>query len=155
MGEILKRRLKMNRNPQPIEEALLNIHVASAFVRGYSEKVFSKHGITDSQYNVLRILKGIYPGGHPRCEIIIRMIDRAPDITRLIDRLEKSGLAIRDRSAEDRRHSITKITKKGLKLLDNLQPEFEKLMKSMKINLTDDDWKKISDLTEKIYENYV
>ena len=155
MGGILKRRLKMNRNPEPKEEAILNIHIASAFVRDYAEKVFSKYRITDSQYNVLRILKGVYPEGHPRCEIIIRMIDRAPDITRLIDRLEKNGLALRDRSTEDRRHSITKITKKGLKLLDDLQPDFEKLVKSLKINLTDNEWKRLSHLTEKIYENYI
>lgn len=155
MGKILKKRLKMNRNPGPKEEALLNIHIASSFVRSYTEKVFSKHRITDSQYNVLRILKGVYPQGHPRCEIIIRMIDRAPDITRLIDRLEKNGLAARDRSAEDRRHSITRITKNGLKLLEDLQPEFEKLMKTLNVNLTDSEWKTLSYLTEKIYENYV
>ena len=145
----------MNRDPEPREEALLNIHVASTFVRGSGEKVFAKYGITDSQYNVLRILKGINPNGHPRCEIIVRMIDKAPDITRLIDRLEKNGLVARVRDGSDRRLSITKITKKGLKLLSDIQPEIEKLMRSLKIDLTDSEWKKLSALAEKIYENYV
>ncbi len=150
MGEILKRRLKMNR-----EEALLNIHVASTFVRSSGEKVFSKHGITDSQYNVLRILKGVYPNGHPRCEIIVRMIDRAPDITRLIDRLEKTGLVLRERDGSDRRLSVTRITKKGLKLLDELQPEILESIRTLDINLTDSEWKKLSSLAEKIYEKYI
>lgn len=145
----------MSRNPGPREEAMLNIHVASAFLREAAEKVTSKHGITGTQYNVLRILKGVYPNGHPRCEIINRTIDRAPDITRLIDRLEKAGLAKRDRGTEDRRHSITKITKKGLKLLDELQPELEKEINSLKINLSGQELKALSRMLERVYESYV
>ena len=91
MSEILKRTLKMNRTPTAREEVGLNLAVAFSFLKTRFENIIEPFGITASQYNVLRILKGA-PEGHPRCEIIVRMIDRAPDITRLIDRLEKSGL---------------------------------------------------------------
>src|SRR5262245_19320913 len=69
--------------------------------------------LSHTQYNVLRILKGAGPAGHPRCEIACRMIDRAPDVTRIIDRLERQGLAERARDPADARRSITRITKAG------------------------------------------
>jgi hypothetical protein len=48
-------------------------------------------GLTHDQYNVLRILRGVHPEGHPRFEIAARLVRRAPDVTRLIDRLERRG----------------------------------------------------------------
>lgn len=152
MGEILKRRLKMKRNPEPREEALLNVSVASSFLKSSLENVSEKHSISPTQYNVLRILNGVYPDGHPRCEIIIRMIDKAPDITRLIDRLEKQGLVERTRSGEDRRLSLTKITTKGQKLLKTMQPILETATKDVTKNLNTEECKELSRLCEKIYE---
>jgi len=58
------------------EEVELNIRVASALMEGNLDSMISQFGITGAQYNVLRILKGVYPEGHPRCEIAKRMIDK-------------------------------------------------------------------------------
>jgi DNA-binding MarR family transcriptional regulator len=80
-------------------------------------------GVTHDQYNVLRILRGRHPDGYPRYEIAGRLLSRAPDVTRLLDRLERQGLVERVRSAEDRRLSLSRITDPGLKLLDRLDPE--------------------------------
>lgn len=105
-------------------EAVMSLFVAADTVRQRFDKVCAEYGITHTQYNILRILKSAYPGGYPRCEIMVRMIERAPDTTRLLDRLEQQDLVERVRSAEDKRLSIARITQKGLVLLDEAIPRF-------------------------------
>ena len=75
--------------------------------------------LSPTQYNVLRILRGS-PAGLPCGEIACRMITRDPDVTRLLDRLEKRGLISRSRDSKDRRAVVTRITQEGLKLLERL-----------------------------------
>lgn len=153
MGEILNKRLKMKKEP-PVREVLnLNLRVAANIMSNRIEKLISEYGITAPQYNVLRILKGVYPGGHPRCEIAVRMMEIAPDITRLIDRLEKQGLVIRDRTKEDRRMSITKLSEKGLKLIDEIHPVIDKEHKNSTKNLNEEECRKLSTLLEKLYKD--
>lgn len=86
--------------------------------RGLAE-VFKTAGLSLTQYNVLRILRGA-PGGLPCGEIAGRMITRDPDITRLLDRLARRGLIARRREPADRRTVITRITARGLALLAQL-----------------------------------
>jgi DNA-binding MarR family transcriptional regulator len=152
MGEALKRRIKQAKFDSPVQEAMLNLMVASDFVREQIDRVCSGHGLTRGQYNVLRILKGIYPEGHPRCEIAERMLERAPDVTRLVDRLEEQGLAERDRSTTDRRHSITRITNKGLALMDELNREVGELFQHFGVKLSRKDARELSRICEGIYE---
>src|SRR6187549_2673367 len=102
MGEALKKWLKMTKELELREEVDLNLRVAVTLLDERFDKIISPFKITPAQYNVLRILKGVYPEGHARCEIAIRMIERASDITRIIDRLEKQNLVVRDRTNEDR-----------------------------------------------------
>src|SRR5690606_1402808 len=78
------------------------------------------HGITPTQYNVLRILRGAGDGGLCRSEVMERMVARVPDATRLLDRMEAAGLIARERSSEDRRFVTTRITGQGLELLAEL-----------------------------------
>lgn len=82
-----------------------------------------RHGITHDQYNVLRILRGVYPAGHPRYEIANRLISRAPDVTRMVDRLVRAGLVERAWSTENRRLSLARISSRGLALLETMQPD--------------------------------
>lgn len=77
-------------------------------------------GLTLQQYNVLRILRGAGAEGLPTLEVAERMIEQAPGITRLIDRLEKKGLVARGRSARDRRQVFCRILPAGLRLLEKL-----------------------------------
>lgn len=153
MGEVLKKRLKMKKDLPVREELDLNLQIAVNVLVSKFEKLISRFGITAPQYNVLRILKGVYPEGHPRCEIAARMLDIAPDITRLIDRLEKQELVLRDRTKADRRISITKITLKGLKLVDDIQPYIENEHKKITKNLTNNECRELSKLVEKLYNN--
>jgi DNA-binding MarR family transcriptional regulator len=82
-------------------------------------KVLKTEDLSSTQYNVLRILRGA-PEGLPCGEIANRMITRDPDITRLLDRLEKRELIARCREATDRRTVMTRIIPEGLKVLGRL-----------------------------------
>jgi len=155
MGEVLKNRLKSTKDIPLREEVDLNIKVASSLLEHQFSEIAEKYGITASQYNVLRILKGVFPNGHARCDIASRMIDRSPDITRLIDRLEKQGLVERDRTDKDRRMSITRITKRGIKLADEIKPIVEKAHKTTTKSLSDDECRELSRLLEKYYKDLV
>lgn len=155
MGKTLKTRLKITKEIPPREEFVLNIEVVSTYLHGRFDKLMDRFGLSASQYNVLRILKGVYPEGHARCEIAMRMIDRSPDITRLIDRLEKQGLVERVRTSEDRRMSITKITEKGIGIIEELNPLLQNEHNQLTKELTEEECRMLSGLLEKIYENEV
>jgi DNA-binding MarR family transcriptional regulator len=77
-------------------------------------------GLTPAQYSVLRILRGAHPHGLPCGEIAARMLTRDPDMTRLLDRMERRELVSRCREAADRRVVLTRITEPGLAVLDQL-----------------------------------
>jgi DNA-binding MarR family transcriptional regulator len=85
-----------------------------------AEVVIKSAGLTPAQYNVLRILRGAGPEGLPCRRIAERMISRDPDMTRLLDRMEKHGWITRQRQQNDRRVIKARITPEGLKLLKKL-----------------------------------
>jgi DNA-binding MarR family transcriptional regulator len=111
--------------------------------------------ITLAQFNVLRILKGAHPGGYPRGEIIIRMVEPSPDVTRLIDRLIREGLVERFNSDEDRRLSLARITKKGINLLKKINPEVDKFITDYSSALNKKEKEKLSLLCEQLYANEI
>jgi DNA-binding MarR family transcriptional regulator len=151
VGEGLRKRIKQEKFISPQQEALLNLAVAANYFREQTERVVAAFDITLPQYNVLRILRGVYPEGHPRGEIATRMVDRAPDVTRIVDRLEEKKLAARDRNATDRRQSITRITKEGLKLLERIDPPMQRAFDEIAQRLTPRDCKELSRLCEAVY----
>lgn len=151
MGEILKQRLKQGRFESIEQEVFLNIFVTANFLRMKNDELLSKYDLTSPQYNVLRILKGKYPDGYARCEIITRMMDQAPDVTRLIDRLIKDGYAERFDSSEDRRLSFARITQRGIALLEKIKPEIDTSDNLISENLNKEERKQLSQLLEKIY----
>lgn len=150
MGEALRRRLHQIKFESPVQEAVLNLMVAAGHVRDRIDRVCEDHALTHGQYNVLRILRGA-PEGHARCEIARRLIERAPDVTRLIDRLQRQGLVERARSEEDRRLSLTRITKKGLKVLDTMQPAVDAAFQEIAVRIPIDDADELSRICETIY----
>lgn len=85
------------------------------------------HGLSNTQYNVLRILRGAGSDGIPCSEISDRMVRHDPDVTRLLDRMEKAGFVTRLRSASDRRVVLTSITPKGLELTNTLDAPVDEL----------------------------
>jgi DNA-binding MarR family transcriptional regulator len=152
MGELIHKRLEQTKAfENKAQEAMLNLMVAAGHVNEWNDRACSAHGITRSQYNVLRILRGVYPDGHPRQEITRRMVDRSPDVTRLIDRLERAGLVERGRTDEDRRLSIARITQSGLDLLEKMTPEFDAIYMRFQERLSSDDLDHLSRICERLY----
>ena len=102
-------------------EAFLNLQrTADALMHGL-EAALKPVGLSPSQYNVLRILRGAGTEGLACRDIAERMVTRDPDITRLLDRLEARGLVMRARDREDRRVITVRITPEGLRLLQELE----------------------------------
>src|SRR5215207_6491893 len=102
------------------QEALLSIERTAAVLGHSMAEALRGYGITPTQYNALRILRGAGEGGLCRNEVRDRLIARVPDVTRLLDRLEEMGLIARERDSNDRRLVTTRITREGLKLLARL-----------------------------------
>ena len=102
------------------QEAQLSVVRTASLLVDSFERMLRPFGITATQYNVLRILRGAEPEGLCRNELRDRMLTRMPDVTRLLDRMEDAKLVARTRDSEDRRLVSTKITPKGLRLLDEL-----------------------------------
>jgi len=151
MGNALLHRIKQKSFSSPQHEAMLNVMVAGDYLRQQVERTCAEFDITPIQFNVLRILMGARPEGHPRCEIISRLIERGTDVTRLIDRLEKRGLVERARDGQDRRHSHTRITQSGVELLEVINPILEVQHFEQMRRFTDEECLELSRLCEKIY----
>ena len=94
-----------------------------------AEQFLKSAGLTGTQYNVLRILRGAEPQGLPCSAIADRMISHDPDMTRLLDRMEKRGLITRERQTDDRRVVKTRITPQALSLLRTLDQPVHDLHK--------------------------
>lgn len=84
------------------------------------DALFAAHGLTNAQYNVLRILRGAGPEGLCRNEVRDRLLTRMPDVTRLLDRMEEAGWIRRERREDDRRQVETHLTRTGRTLVDSL-----------------------------------
>ena len=103
----------------PEEAAFLDLLRTTDMLSRRLVPVLKAEDLSATQYNVLRILRGA-PEGLACGEIAGRMITRDPDVTRLLDRLEKRGLISRDRETKDRRTVMARITPEGLTLLSRL-----------------------------------
>jgi DNA-binding MarR family transcriptional regulator len=102
------------------QDAVVSILRTANYLDRFCAPVFDQHGITSQQFNVLRILRGAGLGGLPTLDIADKMIEQAPGITRLLDRLETKKLVRRERPAENRRQVLCYITRPGLDLLQEL-----------------------------------
>lgn len=95
-------------------EVFLNLLRTGDYLQRQTEELLKPHGLSPSQYNVLRILRGVGREGLSCREIAARMLTRDPDITRLLDRLEKRGLVRRSRESQDRRVITVRVSDAGV-----------------------------------------
>ena len=120
----LRDELKMSKPFKSVEEeAILSIARTAALLEHAGAEALKPFKLTITQYNVLRILRGAGDPGLCRNEVGQRLVTKVPDVTRLLDRMEAAGLIVRQRGGEDRRFVATRITEKGLKLLDKIDRE--------------------------------
>jgi DNA-binding MarR family transcriptional regulator len=103
------------------EQVVINLmRTTRAVEESWVQYLKRTEGISQSQYNILRILRGARPKAVKISAIADRMITRDPDVTRLVDRLIKQGLVRRERDSQDRRVVLVEITGAGLALLSRL-----------------------------------
>jgi DNA-binding MarR family transcriptional regulator len=111
---------------RPGQVAVITIFRTADVLRHAVERSLSVFGLSEEQYNVLRILRGTGESGLPTLEISSRMLSRSPNITRLVDRLIAKKLARRSSSKEDRRVVLVSVTSQGLELLSHLDGVVDK-----------------------------
>jgi len=119
MPSRLQAEIKQNKPFASLEhEAMLGLLRTAALVDHGNDEALRPFGITGTQFNVLRILRGAGDAGLCGREVGERMITKVPDVPRLLERLEKAGLISRERDPNDRRHVTARITQQGNDLLD-------------------------------------
>jgi DNA-binding MarR family transcriptional regulator len=103
------------------QEAFLNLWRTYDRLRALEDGLFAQFDLTPQQYNALRVLRAAHPEALATLALAGRLVSRAPDITRMLDKLEQRGLVRRERPAENRRVVRAAITEAGLALLGDLK----------------------------------
>jgi MarR family transcriptional regulator, organic hydroperoxide resistance regulator len=130
-------------------EAFLNIVRTSARLQHALHLQLKQYGMTETQYNSLRILRGAGSSGLTCAEIAERLVSQDPDITRLVERLQRQGLVHRERGERDRRVVLTKITSAGLGRLKEVDPVVDSTVHAMMSHLSSTELKTMIDLLER------
>jgi DNA-binding MarR family transcriptional regulator len=151
MSDSLGRRLLQTKFEGPHHEALLAVMLANAALDSMMDDVFDGSSITQPQYNVLRILNGVHPSAHSRGEIARRMVRRAPDLTRMLDRLVRMGLVERAKGEKDHRQSLAKITPQGRELLEHLRPKVQRMNQLLADRMSAEEARQLVALLERVY----
>jgi DNA-binding MarR family transcriptional regulator len=126
----------------------INIIFTSNWLLGKQQDFFKPFGITASQFNILRILRGQHPNKITGVEIKSRMLDRNSDIPRLLDRLVKKNLINKSVCPTDKRAADVSITESGLALLQKVDSQIDE-MEMLQIKLSDEEATQLSDLLDK------
>ena len=148
----LQRELKQTVPFTRAQEATLGILRTADRVRRRLTAELEPHGLTMQQYNVLRILRGAKGQPLPTLEIGERMIEEAPGVTRLLDRLEAKGLVRRNRCTHDRRLVHCWITDEGLQLLAGIDELLLGADEGVVSNLSDDEQRELIRLLDRVRE---
>jgi DNA-binding MarR family transcriptional regulator len=147
---------KPKRDPHAALEAQVFVSVlrtADALARG-AEALIKPYGLSGTQYNILRILRGAGEKGLACSEVGGRLISRDPDMTRLLDRMESRGLIARARETDDRRVVKTRITPEGLRLLADLDEPVRELHRRQLRHLPEKQLRLLSTLLDRAREPF-
>src|SRR5258708_3452152 len=122
MPTVIPRPARAGRRFDSLEqEAFLSLWRTYDRLRALEDALFARQDLTPQQYNALRLLRSQHPEKIRTLDLAARLVSRAPDITRLLDKLEQRGLIGRDRPVDNRRIVRIGITEAGIRLLDELQ----------------------------------
>ncbi|MHB1700714.1 MAG: MarR family winged helix-turn-helix transcriptional regulator [Acidobacteriaceae bacterium] len=151
MADRLRQEIQQRRPfPSPEVEALLNLARTSGQVRRLWQNLLKPWGLTDTQYNVLRILRGAGDDGLTCGEIGERLVTHAPDITRLLERLVRRGLVSQARESADRRVVCSRITADGLRLLEEIGPKADNAPPELLKEMPQERIRQLIDLLEEV-----
>jgi DNA-binding MarR family transcriptional regulator len=128
MAKSIQEELRQRKPYRTLEqEASVSLARTAALIEYAAADVLRAHGLTPTQYNVLRILRGAEPHGLGRNAVRERLVFPVSDVTRLLDRLVDMGLVVRTRGREDRRVVLSRITDAGLDRIAPLDSVIERL----------------------------
>lgn len=151
MGRLQSELKKKNPFDSPVEEALINLLRTGDQIQNRLGRFFREYGITSSQYNVLRILKG--EGDRlPSQEIAARTIQVVPAMTGLLDRLESQELVVRERCPIDRRVIYIRLTDKGAELVQKINEPMKEIHQELLGHFNEQELAQFSALLEKARE---
>lgn len=139
--------IKQVKFKNPYQKAVINLIFTSSWLQGKHQGFFKSFGITNHQFNILRILKGQYPKSISATEIKSRMLEKNSDVSRLLDRLAAKKMISRQVCPNDKRAADITITETGLSILTALekhQPEIDGVL-----NLSEEEAKQLSNLLDK------
>lgn len=142
--------IKQDQFESPAHEAILNVMVTYPWLVGKLSAAMVAYDLTPAQYNVLRILRGRHPERATCSYIGERLLDRTPDVTRLLDRLQRAGLIERRRAAHDRRVVEVRITEDGLDRLKQVDRPVGEAIRCLTAGLTEEEHRTLSALLEKL-----
>ncbi|PQO25152.1 MarR family transcriptional regulator [Blastopirellula marina] len=134
------------------QEVFLNLWRTYDRLKAFEEQVFGNAGLSAQQYNTLRLLKSVYPDSMPTLVLGSRLISRAPDMTRLLDKLEQRGLLSRERRPENRRVVEVTVTPPGLALLEELSSEVRECHRKQLGHLSPDALRQLASLLKEARE---
>jgi DNA-binding MarR family transcriptional regulator len=143
----IEEEIKQYKFSSPYQKALINLTLTANWLFNKQQEFFKPFGITSQQFNILRILKGQFPGSISAIEIKRRMLDKNSDVSRLLDRLLKKQLVDKKISPTDKRASEISISQKGLELLKEIDPYQRKL--DGVLALSQEEAEHLSDLLDK------
>ncbi|MBK7981005.1 MAG: MarR family transcriptional regulator [Ignavibacteriae bacterium] len=133
----LEEEIKQKKFKSDFQKLAVNLIYSHGWLMNYQKKFFDQYGITGTQYNILRILRGQHPNPVSVNTLRERMLDKMSDTSRLVERLRIKKLLIRNTCKKDRRKSDINITEYGLQVLndlDQIDNEFEKTFSTLTIN---------------------
>jgi DNA-binding MarR family transcriptional regulator len=140
--------IKQPKFKSPHQKAVINLIFTASWLHGQQQNFFKPFGITNQQFNILRILKGQHPKTISATETKSRMLDRNSDVSRLLNRLATKGLIHKQTCPKDKRASDVLITKEGLDLLaelDKRQKEIDRVLA-----LSEKEAEELSNLLDKV-----
>jgi len=141
-----RKRAAARRFDSPEQEAYLSLWRTYDRLRMLEDELFAGFDLTAQQYNALRLLRAEHPAPLPTLTLAERLVSRAPDITRLLDKLEQRGVIARTRNPGDRRSVLVGITEPGLALLDRIAGPLRDCHARQLGHLPADDLKKLAAL---------
>jgi DNA-binding MarR family transcriptional regulator len=139
--------IKQSKFKDPFQKAVINLLFTASWLQTKHQEFFKSAGITNQQFNILRILKGQHPKSTSATEIKSRMLDKNSDVSRLLDRLVLKKFITKQVCPNDKRAADITITKEGLAILvelDKRQTEIDRVL-----NLSEAEAKQLSDLLDK------
>lgn len=148
----IEEEIKQKKFQSEYHKLAINLKFTANWLDAVYSKVFRSYKISAQQFNVLRILKGQFPNPSSLILIRERMLDKESNASRLIDKLENSKLINRVQCPNDRRQVEITITDQGQHVLEEVNPEIEKLNSAMK-NLNEEEAKALNKLLDKLRAN--